>query len=99
MDPIGEETVLADGGPQTSPKLSQSSPTSGIIGSPHFGNNREYTEFQDYSDFLGKTTFFNFLGLPVVPEGFGEVPGGGTLHPDRIRARTERYGPKSTRFS
>ena len=43
--------------------------------------------------------FSNFLGVLGVPEGFREVSGGGTLHPDRIRARTERYGPKSTRCS
>ena len=43
--------------------------------------------------------FLIFWGLPVVREGSGEVPGAGTLHPDRIWARTEPSRPNSTRFS
>ena len=42
--------------------------------------------------------FLIFWGVPGIPEGFRRLPAGVALHPDRIRARTERYGPKSTRF-
>ena len=45
------------------------------------------------------SSFFDFFGVPGVLEGFKMVSGGVTLHSDRIRARTEPYGPKSTRCS
>ena len=66
--------------------------------SSQFGNNREYMEFRDYRDFPGKSGLFNLFGVPEVPEGFREVPGGGTLHPDRIRAPTEPSRPNSLRI-
>ena len=58
----------------------------------------EYTEIGIFGISPENHDFFNFFGVPGVPERFREVPGAGTLHSDRIWARTERYGPKSTRF-